>query len=303
MNSRSRKYIPFFIMLLVTALCLPSLSAAKPLLRTNQAPVMALSQFSCSGTRFFERAGVGAEFSVGSTHQGGTFVFIENNNTMRVREPLPGVVVGSFRQGATLGDQATIAFDRTIRVVGILWHDNDPKAGETGWSINGIAGPLMGNGSALWTAVNLTTSEVFIDAGGDSGGVDFCYEEIAAQGCTPGYWKQPHHFDSWAATGYDPNQTLETVFDVPDALGLDNVTLAQALSFGGGPGEIGAAKMLLRAAVAALLNAAHPDVNYPRSAQQVINSVNAALSSLDRNTMLDLAGELDRDNNLGCPLN
>jgi len=35
----------------------------------------------------------------------------------------------------------------------------------------------------------------------------------------------------------------------------------------------------------------------------VIADVNAALASGDRQTMLDLAGELDADNNLGCPLN
>jgi hypothetical protein len=36
---------------------------------------------------------------------------------------------------------------------------------------------------------------------------------------------------------------------------------------------------------------------------QVIASVDAALASGDRDTMLILASALDADNNLGCPLN
>jgi hypothetical protein len=104
-------------------------------------------------------------------------------------------------------------------------------------------------------------------------------------------------------TGFSPNQTLESVFDVPDSLGLDNTTLLQALSFKGGSGTKGAAQILLRAAVAALLNSAHPDVDYPRTTAEVIAAVNAALASNDRSTMLTLAAQLDADNNLGCPLN
>ena len=121
------------------------------------------------------------------------------------------------------------------------------------------------------------------------------------EGCTPGYWK--NHLDSWVPTGYSPSQTVESVFDVPDSFGLDNKTLLQALNFGGGPGPKGGAQILLRAAVAALLNASHSDVDYPRSASDVIADVNAALASGNRSTMLALAAELDSDNNLGCPLN
>ena len=32
------------------------------------------------------------------------------------------------------------------------------------------------------------------------------------EGCTPGYWKQPQHFDSWV--GYTPSQSFEAVFSV-----------------------------------------------------------------------------------------
>lgn len=121
------------------------------------------------------------------------------------------------------------------------------------------------------------------------------------EGCTPGYWKQSQHFDSWF--GYTQGQTLESVFDVPDALGLDNTTLLAALSLPGGPGVLGGAQNLMRAAVSALLNSSSPNVDYPRTTAEVIASVNAALASGSRSTMLTLAGQLDADNNLGCPLN
>jgi hypothetical protein len=123
---------------------------------------------------------------------------------------------------------------------------------------------------------------------------------IAEEGCTPGYWKQDQHFDSWV--GYTPEQTLESVFDIPDALGMDDNTLLDALQGGGGSGVDGAAEILLRAGVAALLNASNPDV-IGVLPQEVIDDVNAALASNNRGTMLALAGQLDDDNNLGCPLN
>jgi len=49
-----------------------------------------------------------------------------------------------------------------------------------------------------------------------------------AQLAMRGFWKQPQHLDSWS--GFDPSQTLESAFDVPDAFGLDDATLLEALS-------------------------------------------------------------------------
>jgi hypothetical protein len=117
------------------------------------------------------------------------------------------------------------------------------------------------------------------------------------EGCTPGFWK--NHTDVWV--GYLPTQTVESVFDVPDAFGLDNDTLLTALGYTGGTGSTGAAKILLRAGVAALLNAANPSVDYPLTTAQVIAMVNAALAGTSSD-MLALATTLDGYNNLGCPL-
>ena len=119
------------------------------------------------------------------------------------------------------------------------------------------------------------------------------------QGCTLGYWK--NHTGSWQ--GYAPGQTLESVFDVPDLLGIDNDTLLTALNYGGGPGVLGGARILLKQAVASLLNAANGGVGFPLSTADVIAQTNAALASLDRGTMVGLGGTFDSLNNLGCPLN
>ena len=113
------------------------------------------------------------------------------------------------------------------------------------------------------------------------------------EGCTPGYWK--NHTSSWQV--YSTSTTLTSLFGVNALAG----TLLDGLNFGGGAGVVGAKRILLRAASAALLNAVHTGVNYP--AQDVIALVTSALNAGNRDAMLSLASSLDNDNNLGCPLN
>ncbi|HYO13223.1 MAG TPA: hypothetical protein VE685_08530, partial [Thermoanaerobaculia bacterium] len=126
--------------------------------------------------------------------------------------------------------------------------------------------------------------------------------QTGTQGCTPGYWK--NHPASWPATGYQTGQRVDSVFSAASASpSLGSAGLIDALGFNGGSGTEGAARNLLRAAVAALLDASHPNVDYPRQPASVIAEVNAALASGSRDTMLSVASGLDRDNNLGCPLN
>jgi hypothetical protein len=118
------------------------------------------------------------------------------------------------------------------------------------------------------------------------------------EGCSHGFWK--NHQSAWAATGFSPNQSIGSVFSGAGA--LSSKSLLQALSFKGGASIDAAKQILLRQAVAALLNAAHPDVSYPETGATVVTDVNAALASGDRTTILNLAGKLDKLNNLGCPL-
>lgn len=124
---------------------------------------------------------------------------------------------------------------------------------------------------------------------------------VGEDGCTPGFWK--NHQSAWASTAYTTGQTVGSVFTLPsDLSSLGQNSLLAALQGGGGTGQLGGAKILLRAAVAGLLNASHSSVDYPVSESDLIADVNAALASLDRDTMLDLATSIDNQNNLGCPI-
>ncbi len=118
------------------------------------------------------------------------------------------------------------------------------------------------------------------------------------EGCSHGFWK--NNPSAWGPTGYSTGQKLNTVFNISGSLG--HHTLLQALNFGGGSSLEDAKKILLRQAVAAVLNAAHPNVNYPMTPQEVIAAVNTALASNNRNTILNLASSLEAKNNLRCPL-
>ncbi len=118
--------------------------------------------------------------------------------------------------------------------------------------------------------------------------------EEDGEGNTPGFWKR--HQELWVT--YIPSQTLDSVFIIPAVYEVGSNTLIEALGFGGGGGLPGAARILMRAAVAALLNAAHPEVNYPLSETEIINQVNNALQSFNRDTIVDLAGIYNTYNNL-----
>lgn len=135
------------------------------------------------------------------------------------------------------------------------------------------------------------------------------------EGCTPGYWKVQQHFDSWQETS--PGVALTHLYSGSGGYSnLGGMTLADALGGGGGSGTDGAARILVRAAVAAWLNSAYDDpaggsaMQYPwrrwstgeEGRPPLVATVNAALASGDRARMLDLAALLDADNNLGCPL-
>ncbi len=110
-------------------------------------------------------------------------------------------------------------------------------------------------------------------------------------GCTPGYWKQKHHFGSWS--GYSTTAKYNSVFGVTSSLGA-NATLLQALETGGG-GE----KALARHATAALLNASNPAVGSKFTPEQVIAIVQSAYSTGAFESAKNL---LEKENETGCPL-
>lgn len=119
------------------------------------------------------------------------------------------------------------------------------------------------------------------------------------QGCTPGYYKNHTSLAQWG--GINPSTKVGDVFNKASTP-LANYTLLQALSFQGGSTLEGASEILLRAGVAAYINANHSSVSYPISGEDVVLRVNGALASNDRATIINMASELDSFNNLGCPL-
>ncbi len=155
-------------------------------------------------------------------------------------------------------------------------------------------------------------------------------------GFTPGFWKNhgpyaPSGHDAWQYTDFNIDDEIGEIFDIPGPacdLRLEGeTTLMDALNFRGGPKEHGAAQILLRAGVSALLNASIHEgdhlhaaaveywdadlgryvladsatdptiIYYPYTSQGVIDAINTALASCDRTTMLTLAAELDGYNN------
>jgi hypothetical protein len=111
------------------------------------------------------------------------------------------------------------------------------------------------------------------------------------EGCTPGYWKQEHHFDSWV--DFDPDDSYSDVFSVSPSFG--DLTLLEVLRQGGG-GE----KALGRHAVAALLNTANDDVSYAFTTDGVIDLVQQAYAT---NSFENIKDQLADENEQGCPLN
>jgi hypothetical protein len=111
------------------------------------------------------------------------------------------------------------------------------------------------------------------------------------EGCTPGFWK--NHLDAWV--GFSPDQTVGSVFTSAPA-SVSGLTLLAALDLGGGGVEA-----LTRQAIAALLNAASPDVDYPLTTAQVIAMVDAAFASGDATQIESLKDALDEFNNLTAP--
>ena len=134
---------------------------------------------------------------------------------------------------------------------------------------------------------------------------------LGHEGLSHGYWKQ--HLDTWHGTvdylgDQNGNQILKSIlptqsvayhFSAATIYNLGGLTMEDALHAKGGRSPKAAARLLLKQAVAALLNAAHPNINYPLTIDAAIETVNTALTSRDQDTMLDLADILDDYNNLG----
>jgi hypothetical protein len=127
------------------------------------------------------------------------------------------------------------------------------------------------------------------DSDGDGIG-DACDTPSGGEGCTPGYWKQSQHFDSWPAP-YTPSTPFSDVFE--DA--FPGMTLLDVLGAGGG-----GLTALGRHTVAALLNGGSSAVNYDLGSGSVIESFNNVYPGGDYERLKNRLASL---NEQGCPLN
>lgn len=121
-------------------------------------------------------------------------------------------------------------------------------------------------------------------------------------GCTPGYWKQPQHLDSWAATGFQPTDKFNTVFGVsqynkPNGTPYTLLEVLKTLNGNGGGVSDPISTNLGYHAVAALLSSAHPNVNYGYTAGELIT-----LFQTNLHRAAALKDSLAMLNERGCPL-
>jgi hypothetical protein len=146
-------------------------------------------------------------------------------------------------------------------------------------SMDAGTGPFAGGlpASMIWVTASFAMNTPTPPGGGE--------------GCTPGYWKQPHHFDDWTPP-FTPGMLFADVFE--DA--FPGMTLLEVLQQGGG-----GLNALGRHTVAALLNAASANVDYDLAVGEVIGLFNDAFpgSKPEYNILKNTFEEL---NELGCPL-
>lgn len=143
-----------------------------------------------------------------------------------------------------------------------------------------------------------------VDAGKQDIIIELTIPGTGGGGLTPGFWKNNAiNWDHCKWVGYTPSETLQTAgFTGATKVNLATTNLLTALQFKGGKNLAGAEQILLRAAVAALLNAGNSQIGYPLTTPEILSQVNTALTSGNRDTMLGLASTIDSYNNLGFSL-
>ena len=169
-----------------------------------------------------------------------------------------------------------------------------------GYTLNRIV-TAVGDGVVDPTATTITGTTTASVAVSDATGAYVWFKMEKAltppptggQGCTPGYWRQTQHYDSWTAP-YTPTTPFSAVF----ADAFPGKTLVDVVRLGGG-----GLNALGRSAVAALLNAASAGVSYDYTTAQVISKFNAAYASGSKRLIEEQKNTFDFLNNQGCPLN
>jgi hypothetical protein len=167
--------------------------------------------------------------------------------------------------------------------------------------------PEVGDNGLATVSLNSTAGvEVMVVKLNGSGAIDDIVfeEETGDDGCTPGYWKQPHHLDSWMGMG--PDDDFNTVFMVDVEWGRKctggapgDITLLQGLRCRGG-----GKNALARHGVAALLNSAQTGVDFGLTASEVKAIVQTGLANpYSKDAATAAKNILAEQNEKGCPLN
>lgn len=178
-----------------------------------------------------------------------------------------------------------------------------------------LTGAVLGAGAVFTLASRPVWANQCTISGMQSGNLSRTTHETC-DGCTPGYWKQPQHLDSWGATGFIPEDTttqsadtFNTVFGVTNYVRNNGTpyTLLEVMRELNGNGDPISTNLGFHA-VAALLNAAHPNVNYGYTSGEIItlfqNSV--AKGPAAAAALKDMLVLLNEGNGMfprSCPLN
>ncbi|MGD7036083.1 hypothetical protein [Methylotuvimicrobium buryatense] len=178
-------------------------------------------------------------------------------------------------EGAPNGSETANFYDLDGNLVHsntITISDSNGQIFDWSSSPNGIGAVIVkaGTGANVWFYDPQAMSDTRLYGYGnkDISHVTFCWNPDDAQDdgqwCSPGYWRQEHHYDSWAVTGYAPSDLFSVAlgyYPKLSKLGVRdgataNPTLGQVLNapqyYGGDAFN----------AVGDLLSGAHPDVNF-----------------------------------------
>lgn len=146
-----------------------------------------------------------------------------------------------------------------------------------------VIATLLPNGDYTITATGPALIEGGFSATDECGNVSSPFSILASarvgrEACSQGFWK--NHFDRWGPTGFSPSDRFLDAFEITDLSSPEipssfdpDLTLGEAAS--NTSGNLG---QLLVHGTGALLNAAHPDVDFPATVSAVRAVMQAAFA-------------------------
>ncbi len=173
-----------------------------------------------------------------------------------------------------------------------------------GAALGGLIDPILADNGGPTPTHTLPSTSPAVDGAGPNcpaldqrgasridGACDVGAVEIQAlTGCSLGYWKAKQHHDSWVELA--PTDHLADVFDRP----IEGTLLSGLKAKGGG------LNALLRQAVAAALNATHPDLQPGPAVDDLTEVVAAFQNAYDTGSYERQKDTFEATNTAGCPL-